>query len=45
MKALDKFGGIDILVSNGAVNPVMGPILEVSHNCSYYLLTISPLIF
>jgi len=28
--ALDKIGGIDILVSNAAVNPVMGPILNTS---------------
>ena len=28
-EALDKFGGIDILVSNAAVNPAVGPVLEV----------------
>ena len=28
-EALDKFGGIDILVSNAAVNPGVGPVLEV----------------
>lgn len=29
-QALEKKGSIDILVSNAAVNPVMGPLLEVS---------------
>jgi dehydrogenase/reductase SDR family protein 4 len=28
-EAQDKFGGIDILVSNAAVNPAAGPVLEV----------------
>jgi dehydrogenase/reductase SDR family protein 4 len=28
-EAEDKFGGIDILVSNAAVNPGVGPVLEV----------------
>jgi NAD(P)-dependent dehydrogenase (short-subunit alcohol dehydrogenase family) len=28
-EAQDKFGGIDILVSNAAVNPAVGPVLEV----------------
>ena len=28
-EAQDKFGGIDILVSNAAVNPAVGPMLEV----------------
>jgi len=28
-EAQDKFGGIDILVSNAAVNPGVGPVLEV----------------
>lgn len=27
--AVDKFGGLDILVSNAAVNPAVGPVLEV----------------
>lgn len=27
-EALDKFGGIDILVSNAAANPAVGPVLE-----------------
>ncbi|XP_069702091.1 dehydrogenase/reductase SDR family member 4 isoform X2 [Periplaneta americana] len=27
-EAIDKFGGIDILVSNAAVNPGVGPVLE-----------------
>ena len=25
---MDKFGGVDILVSNAAVNPAIGPILD-----------------
>lgn len=29
-EAQDKFGGIDILVSNAAVNPEVGPVLECS---------------
>jgi len=29
-KAVDTFGGIDILVSNAAANPVYGPILDTS---------------
>ncbi|XP_064598699.1 dehydrogenase/reductase SDR family member 4-like isoform X2 [Liolophura sinensis] len=29
-KTLEKFGGIDILVSNAAVNPTFGPMLECS---------------
>lgn len=28
-EAQDKFGGIDILVSNAAANPGVGPVLEV----------------
>jgi len=28
-EALDKFGGIDILVSNAAINPEGGPVLQV----------------
>jgi Dehydrogenases with different specificities (related to short-chain alcohol dehydrogenases) len=28
-EAQDRFGGIDILVSNAAVNPGVGPVLEV----------------
>jgi dehydrogenase/reductase SDR family protein 4 len=28
-EAQDKFGGIDIVVSNAAVNPEVGPVLEV----------------
>ncbi|NXW93475.1 DHRS4 reductase, partial [Alopecoenas beccarii] len=31
-KALDTYGGIDILVSNAAVNPVVGPTLEVDES-------------
>ncbi|PSN42573.1 Dehydrogenase/reductase SDR family member 4 [Blattella germanica] len=27
-EAIDKFGGIDILISNAAVNPSVGPVLE-----------------
>lgn len=30
-EAQDKFGGIDILVSNAAVNPGVGPVLEVMY--------------
>lgn len=30
VQAAEHFGGVDILVSNAAVNPVFGPILEVS---------------
>jgi hypothetical protein len=30
-EAQDKFGGIDILVSNAAVNPGVGPVLEVNY--------------
>ena len=29
-KTLEKFGGIDILVSNAGTNPTFGPILNVS---------------
>lgn len=29
-QAVDTFGGIDILVSNAAVNPAVGPVLDVS---------------
>lgn len=46
--ALDKYGGIDILVSNAAVNPEVGPVLDTSEaawdkifdinvKCSYLL--------
>lgn len=46
--AVDKYGGIDILVSNAAVNPEVGPVLETSETawdkifdinvkCSYLL--------
>lgn len=46
--AVDKYGGIDILVSNAAVNPEVGPVLECSEaawdkifdinvKCSYLL--------
>lgn len=28
-EAVSKFGGIDILISNAAINPVMGPVLDV----------------
>ena len=31
-QTVEEFGGVDILVSNAAVNPVFGPILEVSIN-------------
>ena len=27
---MEEFGGVDILVSNAAVNPVFGPIFDVS---------------
>ena len=30
LQTVEKFGGIDILVSNAAVNPVMGGVLDVS---------------
>ena len=30
-KAVDKYGGIDIIVSNAAINPSFGPIFDV--NC------------
>ena len=29
-KTIEKFGGIDILVSNAGTNPTFGPILNVS---------------
>ena len=29
LQAKSKFGGVDILVSNAAVNPAVSPILEV----------------
>ena len=29
-EAVNKFGGVDILVSNAAVNPAVGPVLDVS---------------
>lgn len=29
-EAVKKFGGVDILVSNAAVNPAVGPVIEVS---------------
>lgn len=35
-QAVDTFGGIDILVSNAAVNPAVGPVLDVS--TSYHLI-------
>lgn len=28
-EAVSKFGGVDILVSNAAVNPAVGPVLDV----------------
>lgn len=31
-RTVDKFGGIDILVSNAAVNPLFGPIFEASED-------------
>lgn len=37
-----KFGGIDILVSNAAANPAVGPVLEVIHfslPCTLYYTT------
>ena len=34
-----EFGGIDILVSNAAVNPIMGPIFEVSFSEHYVWCT------
>ena len=35
-QTLEEFGGIDILVCNAAVNPIFGPILNVS----FYLIYI-----
>ena len=32
LQTLLKFGKIDILVSNAAVNPTFGPTLEVKYN-------------
>ena len=32
-KTIEKFGGIDILVSNAGTNPTFGPILNVSYIC------------
>ena len=32
---LDKFGAIDIFVSNAAVNPAIGGVLDVSINISH----------
>ena len=29
-QTISRFGGIDILVSNAAANPVFGPLLDVS---------------
>jgi dehydrogenase/reductase SDR family protein 4 len=31
-EAITKFGGVDILVSNAAANPTVGPVLEVNIN-------------
>jgi NAD(P)-dependent dehydrogenase (short-subunit alcohol dehydrogenase family) len=31
---VNEFGGIDLLVSNAAVNPIFGPILDVSICCN-----------
>lgn len=30
-QAISKYGGIDILISNAAINPVLGPVLDVSN--------------
>ena len=30
-QTVEEFGGVDILVSNAAVNPVFGPIFDVSN--------------
>ena len=40
-QSVAKFGGIDIFVSNAAVNPAMGGVLDVSYPFS--LLYIEPL--
>lgn len=32
MKTKAKFGGLDILVSNAAVNPSVGPVLDTSED-------------
>jgi NAD(P)-dependent dehydrogenase (short-subunit alcohol dehydrogenase family) len=31
-KTLEEFGGLDILISNAAINPHFGPVLEVSQS-------------
>ncbi|XP_071450942.1 dehydrogenase/reductase SDR family member 4 [Hetaerina americana] len=31
-RAIEKFGGIDILISNAAVNPTTGPVLEIEES-------------
>lgn len=41
-KAVEKYGGIDILVSNAAVNPAVGHVLQVRNNsaCIKSLITV-----
>ena len=39
--ALDAFGQIDILVSNAAVNPASGPILEMPESAIDKILNIN----
>jgi len=39
-EAQDKFGGIDILISNAAINPEVGPVLEVIY---WFVLSLHPL--
>jgi len=34
--AVEKFGGVDILVSNAAVNPAAGPVLDVSNSNRFF---------
>jgi len=37
-QTVSVFGGLDILVSNAAVNPVFGPTLEVFHQNTAFII-------
>jgi dehydrogenase/reductase SDR family protein 4 len=43
-EAQDKFGGIDILISNAAVNPEVGPVLEVIYGLSCLYISYNSLV-